>query len=148
MALNAATRPGYVGTPVDSWVLDDTVQLRRLRAALHAALTGETMPDGGSLDAIPEKIALVATELATNALRHAHPPTRVCLYRTDYAFMLEVIDHDINDTPVPAPASTAPGGWGLHIADDLAGELGWYVDGNLKHVWAHFPIPADNTGGA
>lgn len=143
MELTVASRPDHLGTPVQSWVLDDATQLHGLRASLYAALTGEPMPDGGVLDEIPEKVALVATELATNALTHARPPTQVRLHRTEHVFLLDVIDHEVDASPVAAQASpSTPGGLGLHLARDLAGDLGWYVEGDTKHVWAQFPIPA------
>jgi len=143
MELTVASRPDHFGTPLQSWVLDEATQLHGLRASLYAALTGEPMPEGGVLDAIPEKIALVATELATNALTHARPPTQVRLHRTEHVFLLDVLDHDIGALPVAAQASpSTPGGLGLHLARDLAGDLGWYVEGDTKHVWAQFPIPA------
>lgn len=128
-------------------VLDDAAQLRDLRASLYATLIGEPMPADGVLDAIPEKMALVATELATNALKHARPPIEVRLHRTERLFVLNVIDHDVDDLPVARQASpSTPGGLGLHLADDLAGDLGWYVEDHTKHVWAQFPIPAWDHG--
>jgi hypothetical protein len=27
------------------------------------------------------------------------------------------------------------------LARKLALDIGWYVDADVKHVWAHFPIP-------
>jgi serine/threonine-protein kinase RsbW len=146
MVMNAS-RPEPVGTPVQCWVLDDAAQLGSLRASLYEALIDEPMPEGGVLDEIPEKMALVATELATNALKHARPPTEVRLHRTEHVFVLYVIDHDVDDLPVARQASTStPGGFGLHLAGDLAGDLGWYVDDHTKHVWAQFPIPAWDHG--
>lgn len=34
---------------------------------------------------VPERVAVVATELATNALRYGRPPTRVYLRRTEHS---------------------------------------------------------------
>ncbi|MEV6846627.1 ATP-binding protein [Actinoplanes sp. NPDC051411] len=142
MVMRVASRPDSVGTPVQCWVLDDATQLQSLRSSLYAALTGQPMPEGGVLDEIPEKIALVATELATNALTHARPPTQVRLHRTEHVFLLYVIDHDVDDPPVARETSSStPGGVGLHLADDIADDLGWYVEDHTKHVWAEFPIP-------
>src|SRR3954468_14175041 len=133
MVMNVASRPDHVGTPVQCWVLDDATQLSNLRASLYAALVGEPMPEGGVLDEIPEKMALVATELATNALKHARPPTEVRLHRTEDVFVLYVIDHDLDDLPVARQASTStPGGLGLRLAGDIAGDLGWYVEDHTK----------------
>jgi anti-sigma regulatory factor (Ser/Thr protein kinase) len=127
---------------VAQWVLDSFTELRALRASLHHALTGESLPDGGVLDEIPEKVAVVATELATNAIAHARPPTVVQLRRTEEAFILDVADEDPDAFPEFAEnRPRGAGGLGLQLARDLALEIGWYVDGKLKHVWAQFPIP-------
>ena len=37
------------------------------------------------------------------------------------------------------------GGLGLQLAGKLALEVGWYVEGGIKHVWAEFPIPLTST---
>jgi serine/threonine-protein kinase RsbW len=127
---------------VAKWVLDNFAELRTLRSSLHEALTGEPLPEGGYLDAVPEKMAVVATEFATNALAHARPPTMVQLLRTDDAFILDVTDED--PAALPEFAEGRPlgaGGLGMHLARDFAGDLGWYVDGDVKHVWAQFCIP-------
>jgi serine/threonine-protein kinase RsbW len=129
-------------TEVARWVLDSFTELKTLRASLHKTLTGQPLPEGGVLDEIPEKVAMVATEFATNALAHAHPPTIVRLGRTEDAFILDVTDED--PANVPEFAEDRPpgaGGLGLQLARDLALELGWYVEGGLKHVWAEFPVP-------
>ncbi|WP_433364383.1 ATP-binding protein [Actinoplanes sp. CA-142083] len=142
MSFQPSTRPPEQGELLREWVLDSYEELGRLRASLFAALTGQPMPAGGVLDEIPEKVAVVATELATNALTHAGRPTLVCLRRTATTFILEVVDDDIGAVPRPkAPDAHRAGGFGTHIVDDLAGALGWYRDETTKRVWAQFPIP-------
>jgi hypothetical protein len=138
----STSRPPLPNVQVAQWVLDSFGELRLLRASLHKALTGQPLPEGGTLDEIPEKVAVVATELATNALAHARPPTIVRLHRTETAFILDVADKE----PAVAPelAEGRPpgaGGLGLQLARKLALDIGWYVDGDIKHVWAEFPIP-------
>jgi len=136
------SRPPTPNVEVAQWVLDSFVELRSLRSSLHKALTGEPLPDGGFLDQVPEKVAVVATELATNALAHARPPTTVHLLRTDDQFILDVADEDPAAFPEFAEGRPAgAGGLGLQLIRDLALDLGWYVDGDVKHVWAQFPIP-------
>ncbi len=56
------------------WVLDTATQLRELRSGLFKALTGHLPTRGEALADIPERMALVATELATNAIKHGRPP--------------------------------------------------------------------------
>jgi serine/threonine-protein kinase RsbW len=137
-----SSRPPVPSVEVAQWVLDSFTELRSLRSSLHQALTGEPLPDGGFLDEVPEKVAVVATELATNAIAHARPPTVVRLRRTDDSFILDVAD----DEPATSPeyAEDRPlgaGGLGLQLVRDLALDIGWYIDGSVKHVWARFAIP-------
>jgi serine/threonine-protein kinase RsbW len=132
------------GNPVEvqRWTLGTVGQLRSLRASLHEALTGEPLPDGGRLDEIPEKMALIATELATNALAHGKPPTVVELRRTSSAFILDVIDEAPGAEPEFAEGrALGSGGMGLRLAREFAVDLGWYVEGAVKHVWAEVDIP-------
>jgi serine/threonine-protein kinase RsbW len=142
VSLETGSLPPDTAVDVQEWVLDSFAELARLRRSLFAALNDEPIPPGGELDEVPEKMAVVATELATNALAHGRPPTRVNLRRTEHTFVLDVADED-PDT-LPQPAGTRPpgaGGLGLHIVTDLAGDTGWYVADRTKHVWAEFPIP-------
>lgn len=126
---------------IERWVLDSYNGLRELRASLHQALTGQPLPEGGALDDIPEKMAVVATELATNALAHARPPTVVLLRRTPESFILDVSDEEPEVAPEFAgKRPPGAGGLGLHLARGLAFDVGWYVEGVAKHVWAQFPV--------
>jgi anti-sigma regulatory factor (Ser/Thr protein kinase) len=127
---------------VRRWTLDSFGQLRALRAGLHETLTGEPLPEGGDLDEIPEKMALIASELATNALAHGKPPTVVELRRTEKAFVLDVADEAPNEEPEFAEGrAPGAGGMGLRLAREFSFDLGWYVEGNVKHVWAEVDIP-------
>jgi serine/threonine-protein kinase RsbW len=139
--LDAQSPPAM--TELSSWVLENPTQLRTLRASLHEAITGQPLPAGAELDEIPEKVVLVATELATNALRHGLPPTIVRLGRHDAVFVLDVADH--SPDVVPHYADDRPpgaGGLGLQLAKQFALDLGWYIADDTKHVWAEFPVPS------
>jgi len=140
--LDASSWPPEATVEVRQWVLDSSAQLRQLRGSLFTALTGEPRPPDGELDEIPERIAVVATELATNALRHGRPPTQVTLRRTEHTFILDVADDDPTAVPqLAGPRQPGAGGLGLHIVGEFASDLGWYADHGTKHVWAEFPIP-------
>ncbi|MFI6160573.1 ATP-binding protein [Micromonospora sp. PTRAS2] len=132
-----------------TWALSTGAELRGLRASLHEALTGHALAEGEELDDIPERIVLVATELATNALLHGLPPTTVRLLRDDDLFILDVADHDL--TTVPELADTRPlgaGGRGLQLARAFSLDVGWYATEGTKHIWASFPRrEADEAGG-
>ena len=138
MALLSASQPPPVAE-IQTWVLDSPGELRLLRASLYKAITGRDFPKHAQLDDVPEKLVLVATELATNALRHGLPPTIVKLGRSGNRFILDVADHE-PQVP-PALADDRPpgqGGLGLLLAGKLALDLGWYVEDGTKHVWAEF----------
>jgi hypothetical protein len=127
-------------TGIHSWVLDTPAELKLLRASLYEALTGEPFPDQAELDDVPEKMVLVATELATNALRHGLPPTVVRLGRAGDDFVLDVSDQDPRIIPEFAEARPpGAGGLGLQVARKLALDIGWYIADGTKHVWARFP---------
>jgi serine/threonine-protein kinase RsbW len=136
------SRPPTPNDEVAQWVLDSFNELKALRASLHQTLTGEPLPPGGHLDEVPEKVAVVATELATNALEHARPPTIVQLRRTERTFILDVTDEDAGAAPeIVVDRAPGAGGLGLQLAHKLALDIGWYVDDGVKHVWAQFSIP-------
>ncbi|MFG1923218.1 ATP-binding protein [Cryptosporangium sp. NPDC048952] len=141
--LTAASLPAS-HAPLRRWVLSDEAELQQLRRGVYSAVTGRELPADTGLDDVPEKMMLVASELATNALRHGLPPTIVTLFRTAESYVLDVADHA--PQLVPEYAERRPpgaGGLGLKLARDLAADLGWYVDdagaGPVKHVWAQFP---------
>ncbi|MDR7276524.1 two-component sensor histidine kinase [Catenuloplanes atrovinosus] len=119
-------------------------ELRKLRAGLGEIIADAPWRDGDALADVPERMVLVASELATNAIRHGQPPTEVRLLRTDAEFVLDVLDHDPDTPPEPSDASTfASGGRGLQIAQRLSLDVGWYTADESKHVWASFPISAE-----
>jgi hypothetical protein len=123
-----------------AWVLNTTAELRGLRANLYQALTGHPLVAGESLDDIPERVVLVATELATNGIRHGRPPTVVRLLCTNDEFILDVADHDLQNHP--ELVDTRPvnaGGRGLLIARSFSLDVGWYATEHTKHIWASFP---------
>jgi serine/threonine-protein kinase RsbW len=136
MSLTTASLPPKAAVDVQEWVLDSFVELQQLRAALFVALKGEPIPPGGELEEVPERATVVATELATNALRYGRPPTRVVLRRTEHTFVLDVADEDPDTLPASAgPRRPGAGGMGLHIVSELAKAVGWYVEGTHKRAF-------------
>ena len=144
-------RPPAERVQLAQWTLEKFVELRLLRASLHRLLTEQPIPEGGVLGAVPERMAIVATELAANAMAHTQPPTTVQLCRTETTFILEVVDNN----PWVAPRFAErrhPGarGLGLHMARQLSLDMGWYSQDATKRVWAQIAIPMsrrDPAGG-
>lgn len=132
--------PPPQATELQRWTLASPADLRALRSSLHQALTGADLLDGQQLDEIPELVVLVATELATNALRHGIPPTTVRLLTAVDFFILDVADHDVSTLPELEDARPLDdGGRGLQIAQALSLDVGWYATEDTKNIWASFP---------
>jgi serine/threonine-protein kinase RsbW len=147
MGASRASPPPTEKVQIGQWALATFADLRLLRAALRHALAGQPMPDGGALDNVPERMAIIATELAANAMAHAKPPTTVRLFRTETTFILDVADND--PWVVPRFTDGRPpraGGLGLHMARKLSLDIGWYVADGTKHVWAQVAIPMARRG--
>lgn len=125
---------------VRRWALGAVGDLGRLRADLRTELV---LPAPGRRAATqPEKIVLVASELAANALRHGAPPTQVRLLTDGTAWLVDVVDHAPDVEPAVASGrAVGDGGYGLVIVQRLARDVGTYATGTAKHVWARFPTP-------
>ena len=122
------------------WTLDSYDGLRGLRASLHQVIANGVVSEPDRLDDVFDRMAVVATELATNALRHGLPPTVVRLLRAGDHLVLDVADHDLGAAPeVVQDRPLGNGGLGLHLTQTFAVDTGWYTTDATKHVWASFP---------
>jgi anti-sigma regulatory factor (Ser/Thr protein kinase) len=83
---------------------------------------------------------LVASELATNAIRHAATPYRVAIETND-VIRIEVSD----ESPEPPALTASPHrNWGLQIVDKLSAAWGASAfNGYWKVVWAEIPRYGD-----
>ena len=87
----------------------------------------------------PDAAALVASELATNAVVHANTAFEVRIPEHAEAFRVEVV----NDAPemiVALREPAAESGRGLHIVDALAQSWGTEVTDDQKIVWFELPL--------
>jgi serine/threonine-protein kinase RsbW len=124
-----------------TWNVTSDNDLRLIRSGISQHFRTEEI---AALDEVGQRVALVATELAGNALRHGAPPVVARLLRDDDCYVLDVSDTDLDHVPAiadPGPAIRA-GGRGLLIAQSLADLVCWYRDETAKHVWASFPVAA------
>lgn len=133
---------------IGSWRLATMSDLAELRSALHRVLTGAPLPPDRHLEAVPERVVLVASELATNALRHGRPPSRLRLLSDGREFVVDVVDHSPERPPViDADRAPGDGGFGLQLARRTAREVGWFgTTTGEKHVWARFVVPLFRAG--
>ncbi|MCZ4120996.1 ATP-binding protein [Streptomyces sp. H39-S7] len=93
-------------------------------------------PDAGS-------VALVVSELVTNAQRHAGGSVELSLV-LDVSRLRIAVSDDSRVQPVMCPAPADPGkvgGHGLRIVAELAGEWGVTPCGPGKQVWADLLPP-------
>jgi serine/threonine-protein kinase RsbW len=142
MSLDQPSGPPPRSARLDCWSLTSPADLPGLRSDLVALLVKQRIPADRALDALPDKVSVVATELASNALRHGLPPAQVCLYRGPADFVVDVTDTNPGQPPQRWPWQT----FGLRIAGGFADAIGWYIDGPIKHVWAHFALPDWQSG--
>ncbi len=138
----AAALPPERFRPVRRWVLEGVTDLALVRRELLAELTAADGSPLGRLPGVPERMVLVASELATNALTHGLPPTFLSLSSDGQDYLLDVADHDLSTEPrVASERPAGAGGFGLQIARRLSQAVGWYATETTKHVWAVFAAP-------
>ncbi|MFF5083475.1 ATP-binding protein [Actinoplanes sp. NPDC000266] len=123
---------------VGRWTVDEPVELRMLRAELRKV--DDVPPD--------DMLLVVATELASNALRHARSQAVVALLRDRDTVIIDVADRDPAGRPsVDVRRPKRSGGLGLRLAERLALDVGWYPAAGGKHVWARFALPSSRPRG-
>ena len=130
--------PPGIDEEIARWTLDRPPELRDLRAAVGQAVLRRVMATVDVADLV-ERLMIVATELAGNALRHGRSPTVVALLRADGHLIIDVVDQDPHTVPAVDPQRPlGTGGLGLPLAERLAQRVGWYPTATGKHVWAQF----------
>jgi two-component sensor histidine kinase len=88
------------------------------------------------LEPMRDELALVVSELVTNAVRHAEPPVRLEIQADDQRVTVAVADGSPG-RPVPhVAAEDAEGGRGLAMIDLLAAATGERPNPPGKTVWA------------
>lgn len=92
-----------------------------------------------------EAARLVTSELATNALLHAHTAFDVRLDGMDQVVLLTVRDDSLSLPERRSPQSTDPSGRGLEIVEIVSHRWGFNVDAaGSKAVWASFALRKPN----
>lgn len=118
------------------WTLSAAREIRTVRRELRDAIGQGSRADLGH---VPERMLLVASELAANALEHGRPPTFITLASDGTRYLLDVADHDPHSVPVLAGyRAPGAGGFGLQIARKVGQEVGWYATATTKHIWVTF----------
>lgn len=100
-----------------------------------------------------ERIALLTSEIATNAIMHAAPPIWIDAHLDGRGLRVEA--HDASPELVHVrrpPARATPGapleigGWGLVLVDELADAWGCHRAPHGKVVWFEVDYPAPQVG--
>ena len=132
------SRPPTRFVAVRRWVLDTVTELAGFRQQLREEINARSgLPAAQALGTVAHDLVLVASELATNGIRHGRPPTIVELRQDDQEFLLTVADHDLGSEPrIAGERPPGEGGFGLQIARRLARDVGWYRTDTVKVIWA------------
>jgi len=86
-----------------------------------------------------DDVRLVVSELASNAVRHAHSPFTVSLGQADRAVLLSVQDGSPDPPVLLATDCLDTAGRGVRIVDLVSDDWGvTQVPGGGKSVWASF----------
>ncbi|MGN6473193.1 MAG: ATP-binding protein, partial [Mycobacteriales bacterium] len=110
---------------------------RLARKVVRSTLEGWGLPQLGD-DAM-----LVATELATNAVRHAQSDFTLSIAHAPHGVRLAIGDTIAGMTTHP-PDPDDTGGRGLQIIAGIARAWGHHPAANGKLVWAEIEAPADD----
>ncbi|MEU6735056.1 ATP-binding protein [Streptomyces physcomitrii] len=145
MRLTTHTDPGLTQPGSSS----ATVRALEISIAADKALVSEvrhsvraTLTSWGA-SAIADDMAVVASELASNALKHACSEATVRLRLVEGQALLEVDDSSVQRPVARRVGAEAEEGRGLFLVQALAAEWGWrYRQGGGKTVWASLPAPA------
>jgi anti-sigma regulatory factor (Ser/Thr protein kinase) len=108
------------------------------------------LEEAGSTSDERETVALIASELVTNAVVHTKSagvgPIEMAVSSFERRIRIEVWDHDPSPPAARAPGREALNGRGLAIVDGLASTWGWNpVSENGKRIWCDVPRSAGAT---
>jgi anti-sigma regulatory factor (Ser/Thr protein kinase) len=104
------------------------------RARRFAVATAELRGDAA------DDLALITSELATNAVLHATGDFVVRIHVADEAVRVSVFDADPAPPVLRRSAITDPSGRGVAIVSSVAADWGVEHDGDGKWVWAEISV--------
>jgi len=112
-----------------------------LRAPREARQAIARFLSKAQLSQLTDDAQLLASELVTNAVRHASGPIDVRAYVRDGFLRLEVGDSAVDCGPKPRDAAPDDeGGRGMELVDKLSARWGWRACGHVKVIWLDLPV--------
>lgn len=132
----------------DSVQLESCVLPRSPNApALARGFVTSTLSSWAVGDAFAD-VPLLASELVTNAVRHASGEVGLSIVRSENAVRVAVSDGS-DALPVKVdPGTPHDGGWGLHIVEQLASRWGLEKYDGGKAVWCEVVEPDEAATGS
>jgi anti-sigma regulatory factor (Ser/Thr protein kinase) len=103
-------------------------------------LVDDALAQWGHGHELSQAIALVVSELATNAVRHARSPFSVLARSDDQVIRISVRDHSAAMPQVHDVAPLQGSGMGLRMVAAIAGRWGVEVTAGGKSVWAQVAV--------
>ena len=110
-----------------------------VEAARRGASSDRSVAWLGALDATTADVALVTSELASNAARHAATPFEVVVEVSSSSIRIEVRDGSAS-SPHRQGSPGGPTGRGLVVVERLASSWGAAPTARGKVVWAELPV--------
>ncbi|MBA9050325.1 MULTISPECIES: SpoIIE family protein phosphatase [Streptomyces] len=98
------------------------------------------------LDELSFSAELIVSELVTNAIRHARPPTALRLIRAENRLICAVTDHSSTSPHMRRARLGDEGGRGLFLVAQFAPRWGTRYTADGKVIWAELPIPQSDFG--
>ncbi|MGW2826352.1 SpoIIE family protein phosphatase [Streptomyces sp. NPDC001443] len=108
----------------------DAAAIGDVRTAVARQLAAWNLPD------LQDTTTLIASELATNAVRHAEGPFQVRLVRTDDALTCEITDDSSTSPQLRHAEDDDEGGRGLFLTAQLTTRWGVRPTARGKTIWA------------
>ncbi len=138
VALLIARLRGIPSADVAHWLLDPRLTVpQQVRRLVRQSLAG------WGLSACTDVAELLASELATNAIRYASRPIGLRLMRTD-VLMCEISDDDHHLPALQHVTESDETGRGLNLVSRLASRWGANRTSQGKVVWFELPLPDED----
>jgi PAS domain S-box-containing protein len=115
--------------------LEGTTVVSDVRRATSTVLSEWGVPRDAAFD-----VLLAASELVTNAIRHARAPIEMRLRHADDVVIVEVHDGSTDPPAGRTAEPSAPNGRGLHLVAAMSSSWGTRPTGNGKSVWCVLPL--------